>query len=163
MAARDSIKRVLGRRPSLEKEIRALQGKRIRTIDEDRRLADAYRTVLRIFRDLAGERRSRAGEAEAFPPKPLNDLAREAFLYLGGQADPGSISLKEYDHITYGPYLGISDEGGAAEVILKAALQTPKVRLLKKIEPIKVGLSLDAERLGAVGEVAVGPQEYADV
>jgi len=163
MEARDSIKRVLGRRPSLEKEIRALLGKRMRTIGEDRRLADAYRTVLRLFRDLAGERRSRAGEAEAFPPKPLNDLAREAFLYLGGQADPGSISLKEYDHITFGPYLGISDEGRDAEVILKAALQSPKARLLKKIEPIKIGVSLDAERLGAVGEVAVGPQEYADI
>ncbi|MCX6562763.1 MAG: hypothetical protein NTU60_04045 [Candidatus Aminicenantes bacterium] len=163
MATRALFPKGLRSWPTLEKEIRALREKRKKTIGEDRRLADAYRTVLRIFRDFVGDRLSQPVEAGVVPPETLIELAREAFLFLGGQGEPGSLSLKDYDHVTYGPYLGISDEGSAAQVILKAALQTPKACLLKKIEPITVGVSLDAERLGAVGEVAVGPTEYAEI
>lgn len=163
MSARVPIPKGKRSWPALEKEIRALREKGKRSTAEDRRLADACRMVLRDYRDLVVEGLSRPAGGEVAPPKTCVELAREAFLYLGGQGEPGSYSLKDYDHITYGPYLGISDEGSAAQIILKAARQTPKALLLNYIEPLTVGVSLDAERLGAVGEVAVGPREYAGI
>ena len=48
--------------------------------------------------------------------------------------------------------------------IRRAAFATPKARALgHKISPLTIGVALDAERLGSVGEVPVGPDEYADV
>ena len=147
----------------LEQDIRKLRRKTVRTKEADRKLADAYRNILRIYLDVVAGQSSSITNIVDASQKKLIDLAREAFLYLGGQGEPSSVSLKDYDHETYGPYLGVSDEGSAAHVIREAALNTPKARLLKKIVPITVGLSLDAERLGAVGEVPVGPKEYAEI
>lgn len=66
----------------------------------------------------------------------------------------------------YGPFLGVSDEGSAAAQIREAALESPKARALPGAvprTPLVVGVAVDAERLGGIGEVAVGPEEYADV
>lgn len=92
--------------------------------------------------------------------------ARRAFLHLGGDPERGEASLKDYDHERYGPFLGVSDEGSAADEIRKAAFDSPKVQALPRSippRPLVVGLAVDAERLGGIGEVAVGPDEYADV
>jgi hypothetical protein len=65
-----------------------------------------------------------------------------------------------------GPFVGGSDEGGAAAQIRGAAGESPKVCALARAvprTPLVVGVAVDAERLGGIGEVAVGPEEYADV
>src|SRR5262249_32689489 len=62
--------------------------------------------------------------------------------------------------------LGVSDEGSAAGAIRDAALESPKVQALPKGEsatPLVVGVAVDAERLGGIGEITVGPEEYADI
>jgi len=74
--------------------------------------------------------------------------------------------LKDYDHKRYGPFLGVSDEGSATATIREAAYGSPKCRAIASrstLSPAVIGVALDAERLGGVGEVAVGPNEYADV
>jgi hypothetical protein len=123
---------------------------------EDRRLSDAYRDVLRRFRaDLI---------AGAKPSERERRLAREALRFLGGEADRPTLSLKDYDHHRYGPFLGISDEGGAAVAIRVAAYASMKTRALgRKTFPLTVGVGLDAERPGGVGEVPVGPDEFAQI
>src|SRR5260221_3712141 len=127
------------------------------TTDVDRVLADACRQALTDYRAaVAGGKSSRA----------LTARARQAFLRLGGDPARSSASLKDYDHVRYGPFLGVSDEGSAAAQIREAALETPKVRALPKAAPrtpLVVGVAVDAERLGGIGEVAVGPDEYVDV
>lgn len=123
---------------------------------EDHRLSDAYREVLRLYRAavISGVEH----EAEDC------QLVREALRFLGGEADRGTTSLVDYNHHRYGPFLGISDEGGAAVAIRKGALASPKGKALgKKVYPLTVGVALDAERLGGVGEVPVGPDEFAEI
>jgi hypothetical protein len=118
-----------------------------------RAMTDSCREVLRILRTIRQD--------------PNLDrwrkLARIALVHLGGDADRSFISMRDYDHAKYGPYLGVSDEGSAAEHIYKAGLDSPKARVLGTPTPMELGLALDLERLGAVGEVVVGPDEYADV
>jgi len=68
--------------------------------------------------------------------------------------------------VRYGPFLGVSDEGSAAAQIREAAFDSPKVRALPRAAPrtpLVVGVAVDAERLGGIGEVAVGPDEYVDI
>lgn len=78
-------------------------------------------------------------------------------------SEPSVSSLKEYDHETHGPFLGVSDDGRAADDIRRAALSSPKLRVLGPSAPIVVGVAQDAERLVAVGETAVGPDEYREI
>jgi hypothetical protein len=129
---------------------------RERTAAEDRSLANAcQRTLAEYRRAIATGRAARR----------LADAARRAFLHLGGDPARPTASLKHYDHVTYGPFLGVSDEGSAAVQIQEAAFDSPKVHALprsRKTTPLVVGVALDAERLGGVGEVIVGPDEYAD-
>ncbi|MFH0777483.1 MAG: hypothetical protein V2A71_02515 [Candidatus Eisenbacteria bacterium] len=73
------------------------------------------------------------------------------------------MSLKNYDHSVYGPFLGVSDEGSAAAAVRRAAYVSPKARVLRRPSELEIGVALDAERLCAIGEVVVGPEEYADV
>ncbi|MGA7221289.1 MAG: hypothetical protein WBX16_00410 [Candidatus Acidiferrales bacterium] len=123
---------------------------------DDYGLSDAYREVLRDYQALV----SSGGE----PGLLWRRLVHEALGFLGGQADRHTSSLAEYDHRRYGPFLGVSDEGGAARAIRRAAFATPKTRALgHKTSPLAVGVALDAERLGSVGEVPVGPDEFAQV
>jgi hypothetical protein len=100
------------------------------------------------------------------PSARMTDDARLAYLFLGRDPEPSDFSLKDYDHERYGPFLGVSDEGSATAAIRDAATASPKCLALRsgtKIAPEIVGVALDAERLGGIGEVAVGPDEYADV
>jgi hypothetical protein len=123
----------------------------------ERRLAEECRAALRAHRALMARGRG---------PKPSAAQirhARLALLHLGGDAEPHSRSLRDYDHKKFGPFLGVSDEGSAAEAILTGALKSPKAIALGTHDPFELGVALDAERLGAVGEVPVGPEEYADV
>ena len=107
----------------------------------------------------------RAAVAKGTVSAALKARARRAFLHLGGDPARPTYSLKDYDHHRYGPFLGVSDEGSAAGAIREAGLESPKATALAKSRrtPLAIGLGLDAERLGGVGEVAVGPEEYADV
>lgn len=93
----------------------------------------------------------------------LRRLAGHAFDELGGQPEPARRTLRDYDHERFGPYLGVSGEASAAPAIREAALGSPKVRALGLTEPIEVGVAHDAERLGSVGELPVGPDEYRDI
>ncbi len=74
-----------------------------------------------------------------------------------------SVSLRDYDAERFGPFLGISDEGSAAEAIAEAAIASPKALALGGPDPLKVGIAHDAERLGSLGEVPVGPVEYEKI
>jgi hypothetical protein len=120
--------------------------------------------VLEASRDAVAVYRAAAKNGVATPRQ--RDLARRAFLYLGGDPARSGPSLVDYDSVRYGPFLGVSDEGTAASQIREAAFASPKVRALPvalRSTPIVVGVAVDAERLGGIGEVAVGPDEYADV
>jgi hypothetical protein len=72
-------------------------------------------------------------------------------------------SLRDYDAGSYGPFLGISDDGSAAEAICLAAAGSPKAQASLERDPLSVGVALDAERLRSVGEVPVGHDEYARI
>jgi hypothetical protein len=136
-------------------KIRRLRSQRNLAPDK-RELSNAYREVLRSYRALVSTR--------AEPASSWRHLVREALSFLGGQGDRHTSSLAEYDHRKYGPYLGVSDEGGAAHTIRRAAFATPKAQALGDDAcPLTIGLGLDAERLGSIGEVPVGPDEFAQI
>jgi hypothetical protein len=127
------------------------------TEDRDRALADSCRRTLSEYRRavIVGN-----------PSPRLTAKARQAYLHLGGDPARSNASLKDYDHVRYGPFLGVSDEGSAASEIREAAFESPKVCALPKFDrrkPLAVGIAVDGERLGGIGELAVGPEEYADI
>jgi hypothetical protein len=123
---------------------------------EEQRLCDGYREVLRQYRAMAS-----AGQT---PGERWRAAALESLHYLGGDADRHHASLRDYDHRRYGPFLGVSDDGDAAPAVCRAALASPKARALgARLSPLTLGVALDAERLGGVGEVAVGPDEFSDI
>ncbi len=140
-----------------EKALGLLDLQRPITEEEGRALASACRDTLAAYRVAVA-----TGNAS----RALAARARRAYLHLGGDPEPPIASLKDYDHDRYGPFLGVSDEGSAAAAIRDAAFESPKVRALSKTAartPLVIGLAVDAERLGGVGEVAVGPEEYAEI
>ncbi|MGE5193941.1 MAG: hypothetical protein ACM3U2_15715 [Deltaproteobacteria bacterium] len=150
---------------SLARELKSLG----RSIDEAAGGRDArgyfaaWRRVLWLFREENRHRTDpepRSGEPEY---KKLWELAGQALIELGGQAEPSLATVDQYDHLIYGPMLGVSDEGSAAAAIRKGALASPKCSHLRPPAPLTVGVAHDAERLGAIGEVVVGPQEYRDI
>jgi hypothetical protein len=121
-----------------------------------RRASDVARKVLREYGALA-----RAGRA---PNRRARADALKALSYLGGDADRQHESLRDYDHRRYGPFLGVSEDGVTAVEVCRAARASPKgVALGGKASPLAVGVSLDAERLGGVGEVVVGLDEFAKI
>jgi len=149
----------------LEKELETLTISQIGTsaIDRNRRYYDTLRKILHLYEDVV-VRCSRNGmKPEGKDYAKLRNLAGNAIEQLAGQAEPSPISLKDYDHNVYGPFLGVSDEGSAAPNIREAALTSPKMITIGHAAPIAVGVSHDAERLAAVGEVAVGPEEYRQI
>lgn len=105
----------------------------------------------------------RAGRRDVRRLKSLRRKARQAFIELGGQAEPPSRSLKDYDSDHFGPYLGVSGNQSAGPAITQAALESPKVTRLRLTDPLEVGVAHDAERLGSIGELPVGPDEYRDI
>jgi hypothetical protein len=125
--------------------------------DEERAFTESCREALDAYR---------AAVLKGDPPRALVARARAAYLHMGGDPDRPGGSLGDYDHVRYGPFLGVSDEGSAAGEIRMAALESPKVQALSpsaKRTPMVVGVAVDAERLGGIGEIAVGPEEYADI
>ena len=158
-----SVKSNIKHLKSLESNLHALLKKEPRTRQEDRELCDQYREVLHMYQDTMGEHLPKQDQLMCEHKKRFASLAREAILYLGGEGEPYSVSLKDFDHNRYGPYLGISNEGSAAHLIREAALHSPKMQAIGPSEPIVVGVAHDAERMSAIGEVPVGPEEYADI
>ncbi|HYT67630.1 MAG TPA: hypothetical protein VEL51_14470 [Vicinamibacterales bacterium] len=127
------------------------------TPKEDRALARSCLDTLSAYR---------AAVAKGKVSAALKTDARRAFIHLGGDPARPTYSLKDYDHHRYGPFLGVSDEGSAAGAIREAGMESPKARALPRgalKTPLAIGLALDAERLGGVGEVAVGQEEYANI
>jgi hypothetical protein len=127
------------------------------TEEKAQALADSCLKILSEYRKAA---------FSGSPSVGLTTRARHAFLQLGGDPGRSTASLKDYDQLRYGPFLGVSDEGSAAAEIRNAAFESPKVCALPKSvrrTPLVVGVAVDAERLGGIGELAVGPEEYADV
>lgn len=70
------------------------------------------------------------------------------------------IALEEYDGASFGPLLGVSDEGSAAPSIVAAAYQSAKALARKKADASTVGMIFDGERMGSAGEVPIGPDEF---
>lgn len=143
-------------RKRLSKSLSHLDFAAPRTPNQDRWLAAA---CLRALGDY------RTAVVKKSPSRTQRENARRALLHLGGDPSRTRTSLKDYDHVRYGPFLGVSDEGSAAAAIRDAAYGSPKVQAMSKNTrtPLKVGVAVDAERLGGIGEVAVGGDEYADV
>lgn len=140
----------------LLRAIAKLQRKARLSLDDERRLGDARRNLLRAYRDA----RSR-GET---PNEMWRKAAIDALSKLGSDADRQSISLRDYDHLRFGPFLGVSDDGYSGDQICQAASASPKAQALRKrVTPLRLGLALDAERLGGVGEVVVGLEEFSEV
>jgi hypothetical protein len=123
----------------------------------------SWRAVLDYFVKVS------AGRVDPEPGKGepeyerLWELARRAMANLGGQAVPALETLADYDSERYGPMLGVSDSGIATAAIRKGALAAPKANALTQLTLLTLGVAHDAERLGAVGEVAVGPDEFATI
>lgn len=123
---------------------------------DQQRICDAYRGILREYRTIAS--------AGRLPGSRWRAVALEALRYLGGDADRLHASLRDYDHHRYGPFLGVSDDGGGAAEVCRAALASPKAQALgAKVSPLTLGVALDAERLAGVGEVPVGLDEFSEI
>lgn len=123
---------------------------------EGRQTADAARELLRRYRQLASDGH--------LPDAVWRSAAKASLTHLGGDAERLAESLRDYDHHRYGPFLGVSDDGDAADDICRAAWASPKATALgKRAAPMTIGMAVDAERLGGVGEVVVGPAEYTDI
>jgi hypothetical protein len=143
-------------------ELEAAIDKAVTDHDADH-VATGWRGVLDYFFEVS------AGRVDPEPGKGepeyerLWQLAHDAMANLGGQAVPSLETLADYDAKQYGPMLGVSDAGIATAAIRKGALAAPKAAALAKRTPLTLGIAHDAERLGAVGEVAVGPDEFATI
>lgn len=131
--------------------------------EENRRYFDGLRKAFRLFEDIVFRINRSEKEIGDADRAWLFEIIGDVILKLGGVADPTPVSIKDYDHLLYGPFLGISDDGHAVHTIRRAALNSPKTRVLGQTSPIQVGVAHDAERLAASGEVAVGPEEYKDI
>jgi hypothetical protein len=70
-------------------------------------------------------------------------------------------ALEKYNHRRFGPVLGISDEGSAAQTIAEAGYASAKAWAVANPDADIVGLIFDGERMGSAGEVPIGPDEYA--
>ena len=127
------------------------------------RAAAGWRAVLDFYQDESSYRDDPEPDGKDAEYERLWDAARRAMAVLGGQAEPTLETLADYDHRRYGPLLGVSDEGSATAAVRHGALASPKCAALGRRVPLAVGVAHDAERLGAVGEVAVGPDEYAAI
>jgi hypothetical protein len=72
-------------------------------------------------------------------------------------------AIERYDNKRFGPILGVSDEGSAADTIARAAYMSAKAQALQAPDAMTVGLIIDGERMGSAGEVPIGPDEYAQI
>jgi hypothetical protein len=119
-------------------------------------LDEAYRDILHAFRAMLADGR--------VPAESWRAPVAAALGYLGGQAVRSGVSMRDYDHKRFGPFLAISNEGGGVRTICEAAGETPKAQAVRdRASHLTLGIAVDGERLGAVGEVVPGPGEYADI
>lgn len=130
---------------------------------KNRQYYEILRKTIHLYHDIILRCKKHNMKPQGKDFERLYHLTGIALDELGGQSDPAFITLKHYNHHHYGPFLGVSDDGSAAKKIIDAALNSPKTLVLADTDPIQVGVALDAERLAAVGEVAVGPFEYRDI
>ncbi|HKB06090.1 MAG TPA: hypothetical protein VKD90_28100 [Gemmataceae bacterium] len=146
-------------------QLDALQGDIARAVAarDARAVAAGWRAVLDYFTQISATRLDPEPAVEEPEYQRLWDMAGQALANLGGQAEPPVETVADYDSDRYGPMLGVSDEGSATAAIRHGALASPKCAALKQCTPLTVGVAHDAERLGAVGEVVVGPDEYAAI
>ncbi|HEY7310185.1 MAG TPA: hypothetical protein VH643_12555 [Gemmataceae bacterium] len=126
-------------------------------------VAEGWRKVLDYFFEISRDRVDPEPGKDEPEYQRLWDLARRAMSNLGGQAAPALETLADYNAELYGPMLGVSDSGLATAAIRKGALAAPKGESLVHPTPLTLGIAHDAERLGAVGEVVVGPDEFATI
>jgi hypothetical protein len=136
---------------------------RLAGVETNRHRYQAWREALHLYEDVVRQdfHDDRAPATVEFAS--LRRLARQAFSALGGSAEPVPISLHSYDHERYGPFLGVSDEGGVAGRIRNAFRMSPKALALGRHDPLAAGGAVDAERLVGAGEAPVGPKEYCDI
>lgn len=133
------------------------------SFEDNRKYFDTLRDAFRLFEDIVSRMNKSGNELVGDDKECLFGIIGNAIMELGGVAEPNPFSIKDYDHLLFGPFLGVSDEGSAVHDIRRAAISSPKIRALGTVSPIQVGVAHDAERLAAVGEVAVGPEEYRDI
>lgn len=159
------LKREKKRLKSVKKEINGISpvGHSKHDLLQNRKYFELLREAVHLFEDAVFRANEAGEELKGKDAEALRALAGKAIIKLGGVAEPGHLSLKDYGHHLHGPYLGVSDEGSAAHIIRRAALKSPKAQVLGGGSPIQIGVAHDAERLAAVGEVAVGPEEYRDI
>jgi len=143
--------------------LKAAIGKAANARDADG-AAKAWRDVLDYFFEVGADRNDPEPSGREPDYARLWNLAHHAMTQLGGQAAPAIETVADYDADRFGPMLGVSDGGTATAAIRHGALAAPKgVALAASASPLALGIAHDAERLGAVGEVAVGPDEYATI
>ena len=130
---------------------------------QNRQYYEDLRKIIHIYEDVVCRCHKNNVKLEGTQFDQLKELAGKAIDEIGGHGEPSMVSLKNYDYMRYGPFLGVSDEGSAAADIRKAAYDSPKMQIISQTDPMNVGVALDAERLAAVGEVAVGPDEYKEI
>ena len=140
----------------LLRAIRRSRSKATSSPGDARQTAEAARELLRRYRHLAAD--------GSLPNAGWRSAAKAALTHIGCDAERRGESLRDYDHRRHGPFLGVSDDGDAADDICRAAWVSPKAMALgRRAAPLTIGVAVDAERLGGVGEVVVGPAEYADI
>jgi hypothetical protein len=150
----DSAQRPEGLERTIERAVKARDAAAV---------AAGWRAVLDYYAEVSSRRADPEPAPRESEYQRLWDLAHRAMADLGGQAEPALQTLAEYDSDRYGPMLGVSDEGTATAAIRNGALAAPKCAALAEHTPLTVGVAHDAERLGAVGEVVVGPDEFATI
>lgn len=135
--------------------------------DGRREYFDALRAAFRLYADTvakgAPDIERGASPDDVILVERLRALAALCLVQTGGEPEWPTRSLRDYDDARFGPYLGVSGEGSAARAIRDAALASPKVAALGLKDPLEVGVAHDAERLGSIGELPVGPDEYRDI
>lgn len=140
----------------LLRAIRRSRSKATSSPGDARQTAEAARELLRRYRHLAAD--------GSLPNAGWRSAAKAALTHIGCDAERRGELLRDYDHRRHGPFLGVSDDGDAADDICRAAWVSPKAMALgRRAAPLTIGVAVDAERLGGVGEVVVGPAEYADI
>lgn len=98
------------------------------------------------------------------PTSELIKRAQAELVSIGSVPVVPTKSLRHYDSDAFGPFLGISNEGYGASLICEAVQRSPKARALGAgLDWLKIGVGVDGEVLGGIGEVPVGPLEYAQI
>ncbi len=131
--------------------------------NDSAQVTQGWRDIFRLYCSESQKRKDPEPDGTDADYDLLVKAALEAMSVLGGQDEITLHTLADYDHRIYGPLLGVSDQGSATKAIRHGALAAPKCQALGSHPPLSVGVAHDGERLGAVGEVVVGPDEYATI